>query len=52
MQGGIATFEQEFMAHIILPNGQSVGDYVLPQIAAAYEGGSMPRLLPGVGQTG
>lgn len=52
VEAGIATFEQEFMAHIIMPNGQSVGDYLLPQIAAAYEGGSMPRLLPGVGQAG
>lgn len=50
VEAGIATFEQEFMAHIVLPNGQTVGDYVVPQIAAAYEGGTMPKLLPGIGE--
>lgn len=52
VEAGIATFEQEFMAHIVLPNGQTVGDYVVPQIAAAYEGGTMPKLLSGIGETG
>ena len=42
----ITIFENEFMAHIVLPNGQTVGDYMIPQISEAYEKGVMPKLLP------
>ena len=52
VEAGISVFEQEFMAHIVLPNGQTVGDYVLPQIEQAYQTGVMPKLLPGIGGTG
>jgi hypothetical protein len=51
VESRIATFEEEFMAHIVLPDGQSVGKYVLPQIKAAHESGVMPQLLPGIGGT-
>lgn len=43
---GITTFYQEFLAHIVLPDGQTVGDYAIPQIAKAYETGEIPPLLP------
>jgi hypothetical protein len=43
----ITTVEQEFLAHIVLPDGSTVGDWVRPQIAAVYETGTMPELLPG-----
>jgi hypothetical protein len=43
---GISTFEDEFMAHIVLPNGSTVSDFMRPQIAQSYETGSMPRMLP------
>jgi len=42
---GITTLEQEFLAHIVLPNGQTVGTVMIPQIAASYESGKMPPLL-------
>lgn len=42
---GITTLEQEFMAHIVLPNGQTVGDVMTPQIKIAYEQKIMPSLL-------
>ncbi len=42
---GVATFEEEFMANIILPSGQTMAEYALPQIAQAYETGKMPPLL-------
>lgn len=45
VEAGIATFEQEFMAHIVLPDGRTVGDAMIPQIATAYETGLMPKLL-------
>jgi hypothetical protein len=45
----ITTVEQEFLAHIVLPDGRTVGQHTLPTIAAAYESGEMPQLLPGSG---
>lgn len=46
VESEITTFEEEFMAHILLPNGQTAGEYVLPQIEEAYELGTMPGMLP------
>ncbi len=40
---GIVTFDQEFLAHIVGPNGQTVGDQVIPMI----EAGQVPRLCLG-----
>ena len=42
----IVTFDNEFMAHIVLPDGQTVGQFMRPQIESAYETGDMPPLLP------
>jgi hypothetical protein len=42
---GISTFEQEFLAHIVLPNGKTVGENILPQIEESYKTGGMPLLL-------
>ena len=46
VEAGIAIFEDEFMANIVLPNGTTVSQFMLPQITAAYETGDMPKLLP------
>lgn len=46
VESGIAIFEDEFMANIVLPNGQLVGEAIRPAIATAYETGNMPTLLP------
>ena len=43
---GIATFEDEFLAYIVMPNGQTVGEWVNPQLAVVYDQGKMPPLLP------
>ena len=43
---GITTFESEFLAHIVMPDGRTIGEHVSPQIAAAYESGRMRPLLP------
>lgn len=43
---GYTTFEVEFLANLVLPNGQTVADDVLPKVAKAYESGKMPNLLP------
>ncbi len=46
VEAEITTFDEEFMAHIVMPNGLTVGHAMVPQIAAAYETGKMPKLLP------
>lgn len=43
---GIVTFENEFLAHVVLPSGETVGDWITPQIASTYEAGNMPPALP------
>jgi hypothetical protein len=43
---GSSTVEREFLPDILLPNGTTVGEALSPQIAAAYESGQMPPLLP------
>lgn len=42
---GITTIEDEFLAHTVLPDGSTVGQFMKPQIAIAYEQGSMPTTL-------
>jgi hypothetical protein len=45
---GITTVEEEFLAHMVLPSGATVGEWAIPQIALAYERNTMPALMPGV----
>src|SRR5262245_24069069 len=42
VESGIATFEEEFMAQIVLPNDATVGQWVLPKIAQMHDTGRMP----------
>ena len=46
VETGVTTFEQEFLAHIVLPNGRTVGDHVAPEIDRAYQTGKVRALLP------
>jgi len=46
VESGITTFEEEFMAHIVLPNNKTFAQEALPLIETAYETGKMPNLLP------
>jgi hypothetical protein len=43
IESGIATFDDEFLAHIVLPNQQTVAQYIGPTVARMYETG---RMLP------
>ena len=45
VESGISEFESEFLANIVLPNGSSVGDFMIPQIEKIYQSGKMPSLL-------
>ena len=47
VESGIMVFEDAFMAHMVLPNAQTVSEFMRPQIEAAYKGGQMPKALPG-----
>lgn len=46
VESGISEFENEFLAHIVLPDGSTVGDWVAPQIETAYTTARMPSMLP------
>lgn len=50
VEAGITTFESEFLAATMLPNGETVGDWIEPQVKVAYETGAMPSLLPAMDQ--
>jgi len=39
---GISEFEEEFLAHIVLPNNETTAQWLRPQIAEAYQQGKMP----------
>ncbi len=45
VESGITEFDAEFLAHIVLPNGQTVGGWMLPQVEQAYLQGEMPPML-------
>jgi hypothetical protein len=48
VEAGITTVEDEFLAHIVLPNGSTVGEWTAPQLSLAYSHNQMPALMPGV----
>lgn len=42
---GIETFDEAFMAQLLLPSGETMSQWAGPQIEQAYLNGSMPPLL-------
>lgn len=46
VEAGITIFEDEFLAHIVLPDGRTAGEYMVPQIEEAYRTRQMPAMLP------
>jgi hypothetical protein len=49
VSSGITTFESEFLAHFVMPNGKTLGEVAIPQLEAAVLNGQMPQLLIGNG---
>ena len=47
VEAGITSFESEFLANTMLPDGRTVGQWIEPQLQVTYDRGQMPRLLPG-----
>lgn len=46
VESGITTFEEEFLAHLVLPNGRTVGQWAVPAVTKGLADGKMPPLLP------
>jgi hypothetical protein len=46
VETGITTFDDEFLSHIVLPSGQTVGQYVLPRLDGVAANGRIAGLLP------
>lgn len=42
VEQGITTVEQEWLAHVLLPSGQTVGEWMEPQLELASDRGTMP----------
>lgn len=42
---GIVSFEEEFLAHMVLPSGETVSEWFTPQLNEAYATGQMPAGL-------
>jgi hypothetical protein len=49
VESGISEFDTEFLAQLVLPNGQTVGESVTPRIIDGIEANEMPALLPDFG---
>lgn len=48
VSAGISEFEDEFLAHIVLPGGGTVSQWIRPQIENAYLTGDMPPGIAGL----
>ena len=46
VESGISTIEREFFYDIVLPDGNTVGEFLSPQLDMVYESGNMPPMLP------
>jgi hypothetical protein len=45
VENSIETFEQAFLANVVLPNDRTVAEVIQPAIASAYKDGKLPRML-------
>lgn len=46
VESGIEAFDTAFLPYLMLPDGSTAGEWMLPQIERAYDVGDMPSLLP------
>ena len=45
---GISTVEREFLANIVLPDGDTVADRIVPEIREIVRSGTIPSMMPGI----
>lgn len=50
VESKIESFEEAFLAHVVMPDGLTVGQHTKAQIGQAYKDGSMVPLLPSPGK--
>jgi hypothetical protein len=48
VESGITTFEEEFMPHIVMPSGQTVGEWAVPQLRDLKEKGKFSTSISGL----
>jgi hypothetical protein len=48
VESGIVTFEEEFLAHFVLPDNTTVAEAAIPALEESYRTGKMPKMLPAV----
>lgn len=46
VEAGITEFDDEFLAHMMLPNGSTIGQALKPQLDDVYSTGRMLELMP------
>lgn len=46
IEAGISVFEDEFLAHIVMPDGRTISEHVRPQLDQIAASGTVQRLLP------
>jgi hypothetical protein len=47
-EAGIIRIEEALLSAVVLPSGETVGEWVAPQLPEAYASRAMPPMLPGV----
>jgi hypothetical protein len=45
VESGVETFEEAFLANVVMPNGMTIAEMAVPRISQAYESGETPSLL-------
>lgn len=48
VEAGITSFDDEFMAHIVAPDGRTMSEIIQPQIEHAYQAGAVPSGIAGL----
>lgn len=47
VESGVETFEEAFLANVVMPDGKTIAQHAAPAIESAYAGGPSIPLLPG-----
>lgn len=45
VEAGIETYDQAFLAHFVLPSGETVSERILPELDGAWQGRRFPALM-------
>lgn len=45
VSAGIETFDEAFLANVVMPDGKTLAEHAIPHVKRAYESGVMPQLL-------